>query len=55
MSTTATYDRILKGIDKAQEDNAHLLLQCLTVAVRPLLVEELAELLAFDFQESSAG
>ena len=55
MSTTATYDRILKGINKAQEDNAHRLLQCLTVAVRPLLVEELAELLAFDFQESSSG
>ena len=50
-----TYDRILKGISKAQKNNAHRLLQCLTVAVRPLLVEELAELLAFDFQESTAG
>ena len=50
-----TYDRILKGINKAQKDNAHRLLQCLTVAVRPLLVEELAELLAFDFQASSSG
>ena len=50
-----TYDRILKGINKAQKDNAHRLLQCLTVAVRPLLVEELAELLAFDFQASTAG
>ena len=50
-----TYERILKGISKAQRDNAHRLLQCLTVAVRPLLVEELAELLAFDFQESSSG
>ena len=50
-----TYDRILKGINKAQRDNAHRLLQCLTVAVRPLLVEELAELLAFDFQETSSG
>ena len=48
-----TYDRILKGINKAQKDNAHRLLQCLTVAVRPLLVEELAELLAFDFQAST--
>ena len=48
-----TYDRILKGISKSQKDNAHRLLQCLTVAVRPLLVEELAELLAFDFQSSS--
>ena len=50
-----TYDRILKGINKAQKDNAHRLLQCLTVAVRPLLVEELAELLAFDFQASIKG
>ena len=50
-----TYDRILKGINKAQKNNAHRLLQCLTVAVRPLLVEELAELLAFDFQASTGG
>ena len=50
-----TYERILKGINKAQRDNAHRLLQCLTVAVRPLLVEELAELLAFDFRASTAG
>jgi hypothetical protein len=50
-----TYERILKGINKAQKDNAHRLLQCLTVAVRPLLVEELAELLAFDFQATTSG
>jgi hypothetical protein len=50
-----TYERVLKGISKAQKDNAHRLLQCLTVAVRPLLVEELAELLAFDFSASSGG
>ena len=50
-----TYDRILKGISKSQKDNAHRLLQCLTVAVRPLLVEELAELLAFDFHASNSG
>ena len=50
-----TYEQILKGINKAQRDNAHRLLQCLTVAARPLRVEELAELLAFDFQASSSG
>ena len=50
-----TYDRILRGISKAQKNNAHRLLQCLTVAVRPLHVEELAELLAFDFQASTVG
>ncbi|KAN0139370.1 hypothetical protein V8E53_002871 [Lactarius tabidus] len=54
-SLDETYERILKGINKAQKDNAHRLLQCLTVAVRPLQVEELAELLAFDFQGSSSG
>jgi hypothetical protein len=50
-----TYERILKGINRAQKSNAHRLLQCLTVAVRPLLVEELAELLAFDFQAPTSG
>ncbi|KAI9438881.1 hypothetical protein BJY52DRAFT_1217340 [Lactarius psammicola] len=50
-----TYKRILRGINKAQRDNARRLLQCLAVAVRPLRVEELAELLAFDFQTSSSG
>ncbi|KAH9052799.1 hypothetical protein EDB87DRAFT_1691449 [Lactarius vividus] len=49
-----TYERILRGINKAQKDNAHRLLQCLAVAVRPLRVEELAELLAFDFRASSS-
>ena len=50
-----TYKRILKGINKAQKDHARRLLHCLVVAVRPLRVEELAELLAFDFQGSISG
>ncbi|KAI9438088.1 hypothetical protein H4582DRAFT_1852824 [Lactarius indigo] len=50
-----TYERMLRGINKTQKDNAHRLLQCLAVAVRPLRVDELAELLAFDFQASSSG
>ncbi|KAF8264005.1 ankyrin repeat-containing domain protein [Lactarius quietus] len=50
-----TYDRILKGINRAQKDDAHRLLQCLTVASRPLRVKELAELLAFEFEASSSG
>jgi ankyrin repeat protein len=41
---------MLRGINKAQKEDARRLLQCLTVAARPLFVEELAELLAFDFQ-----
>ena len=48
-----TYKRILKGINKAQRDDARRLLHCLAAAVRPLYVEELAELLAFDFQATS--
>ena len=50
-----TYERILRGINKAQKDNARRLLQCLTVASRPLRVDELAELLAFDFQAPRLG
>src|ERR1700761_9452663 len=46
---------MLRGINKAQKNDAYRLLQCLTVASRPLRVEELAELLAFDFQASSSG
>ena len=49
-SLDETYERILRGINKAQKEDARRLLQCLTVAARPLRVEELAELLAFDFQ-----
>ncbi|KAH9164390.1 hypothetical protein EDB89DRAFT_2141463 [Lactarius sanguifluus] len=54
-SLDETYEQILRSINKAQKDNARRLLQCLAVAVRPLRVEELAELLAFDFQGSSSG
>ena len=45
----ATYERILSDIPKSNRVHAHRLLQCLTVAVRPLDVEELAEVLAVDF------
>ncbi|KAH9983395.1 hypothetical protein BJV74DRAFT_622140 [Russula compacta] len=45
----ATYGRILSDIPKSNRVHAHRLLQCLTVAVRPLQVEELAEVLAVDF------
>jgi ankyrin repeat protein len=44
-----TYMRILKQINNANWEHAYRLLQCLTVAVRPLRVEELAEVLAVDF------
>ena len=45
-----TYERILRGLSKAQKEDARCLFQCLTVATRPLLVEELADILAFDFE-----
>ena len=44
-----TYKRILKDINNANRVHAYRLLQCLAVASRPLRVEELAEVLAFDF------
>ena len=40
------------GIEKYLRDHAHRLLQCLSVAARPLRVEELAEILAADFDEA---
>ena len=54
-SLDETYERILRDINKANWDHAHRLLQCLTVAVRPLRVAELAEVLAVDFETSSCG
>jgi ankyrin repeat protein len=44
-----TYERILHGIPKANQVHARRLLQCLTVAIRPLRVHELAEVLAVEF------
>jgi ankyrin repeat protein len=48
-SLDETYERILKEIRKPNQGHAHQLLQCLVAAVRPLQVEELAEVLAVDF------
>jgi hypothetical protein len=48
-SLDETYERILKDIRKPNQGHAHQLLQCLVAAVRPLRVEELAEVLTFDF------
>ena len=45
-----TYEHILQDIPDAKWECTHLLLQCVLVARRPLLVEELAEFLAFDFK-----
>ncbi len=50
-----TYERIIRDIHEANRGHAHRLLQCLTVAVRPLRVAELAEVLAVDFGTASRG
>src|SRR5260221_10673544 len=49
-----TYERVLREINKAKREHAHRLLQCLTVAVRPLRIAELAEVLAVDFGTTSS-
>ena len=54
-SLDETYDCILKNINQATRAYAHRLLQCLTVAVWPLRLEELAEVLAFDFDDAPGG
>jgi ankyrin repeat protein len=48
-SLDETYERILREIRKPNQGHAYQLLQCLVVAVHPLQVEELTEVLAFDF------
>jgi hypothetical protein len=50
-----TYERVLREINKANREHARRLLQCLTVAFGPLRVEELAEVLAIDFDAPAHG
>jgi ankyrin repeat protein len=45
-----TYARSLEEIDEQNREYAHRLFQCVAAASRPLLVKELAEFLAFDFE-----
>jgi hypothetical protein len=51
-SLDETYERIIKEIKKPNWDHALRILQCLVVAIRPLEVEELAEVLAVDFDDA---
>jgi hypothetical protein len=44
---------MLRDIDDQNWEYAHRLFQCVAAASRPLLVEELAEFLAFDFSSGS--
>jgi hypothetical protein len=48
-SLDETYERVLREIKKPNRDHARRLLECLVAAIRPLRVEELAEVLAIDF------
>ena len=48
-----TYERTLRGINKANWEFAHRIFQFVSVASRPLCVKELADLLAFDFEAGS--
>jgi hypothetical protein len=50
-----TYERVLKNIKATNRAHAIRLLHCLAVAVRPLRVEELAEILTFDFDAARGG
>jgi ankyrin repeat protein len=47
-----TYERILKEIKKPNRRLAQRVLQCLVIAVRPLRVDELGEVLAVDFDDA---
>jgi hypothetical protein len=50
-SLDKTYERILREIRKPNQEHALQLLQCLVASARPLKVEELAQVLVFDFDE----
>ena len=54
-SLDVTYERIVMDIKKGNRDDAYRMLQCIAVAIRPLTVAELAELLAFDFDAAKGG
>src|SRR6266851_5723972 len=49
-----TYERALEEIPKEKRQHAHRLFQCLVAAIRPLRVEELAEIFAIEF-DAEAG
>jgi ankyrin repeat protein len=51
-SLDETYERILKEIKKPNRAHARRVLQCLAVAIRPLRVAELAEVLTVDFDDA---
>ena len=50
-----TYERTLQGIPKQKWQHAHRLFQCLVAAIRPLRVEELAEIFTIEFGSNVAN
>jgi hypothetical protein len=52
-SLDETYDRILLSITRERREYARRLFQCLAVSIRPLRVEELADILAIRFDAES--
>jgi ankyrin repeat protein len=49
-----TYERTLEGIPNEKMQYARRLFQCLVAAIRPLYVEELAEIFAIEFDQDAA-
>ena len=49
-----TYERILQGIPKEKFEHASRLFQCMVAALRPLRVEELAEIFAIEIGPNAA-
>jgi len=49
-----TYGHTLLGIDEEKRQYAQRLFRCLAVSIRPLRVEELAEILAVQFDEAES-
>ena len=54
-SLDGIYERVLKEIGSENRSQARRLFECLAVAIRPLRVEELAEVLALDFDGAQEG
>ena len=52
-SLCQTYDQTLFRIDKEKQEYAQRLFKCLSVSIRPLSIEELAEILAIQFDEEA--
>ncbi len=48
-----TYGRILLGIDEEKREYAQRLFRCLSFSIRPLRVEELAEIFAVRFDKTA--